>query len=345
MLGSSTATTAMGGLLGGSSAAGGLLGGLFGKAAGGGQRSGPASAAATKTSNAAQQGQNQIRPTVVMISGCQDDQTSADVSNVASFGLPSGSGPGGAGGACTNSMMKVLDAGHPGSWVDMLKKMRAVLMQKGYQQVPQLSCSKPLDMQAPFTVVEGHGRKKACLVGINYRGQKGELRGCINDVLMMQQYLKAQGFTEVRILTEDVALKPTYDNIITEGFLWLTAGAQPGDSLFFHYSGHGGQAADKSGEEADGMDETIIPLDYQQKGQIIDDIILQKLVMPLPEGCRLTVLMDCCHSGSVLDLPYTFTADGAHINQPHPQLAPNPKFNLNKLVRVGAKLMQGFLGM
>ncbi len=46
----------------------------------------------------------------------------------------------------------------------------------------------------------------------------------------------------------------------------------------------GGQVRDANKDEADGMDETIIPLDYQSSGQITDDEILQRLVMPLPEG-------------------------------------------------------------
>lgn len=44
------------------------------------------------------------------------------------------------------------------------------------------------------------------------------------------------------------------------------AGAQPGDSLFFSFSGHGGQQRDVDGDEVDGMDETILPVDYKTAG-------------------------------------------------------------------------------
>ena len=42
----------------------------------------------------------------------------------------------------------------------------------------------------------------------------------------------------------------------------LTADAQPGDSLFFHYSGHGTCLPAKTGQEDDtGYDECIVPFD------------------------------------------------------------------------------------
>jgi len=86
--------------------------------------------------------------------------------------------------------------------------------------------------------------------------------------------------------------QPTRRNII-EAMQWLVQGANPNDSLFFHYSGHGGQAADTNGDEEDGTDETIYPVDFKQAGMIIDDEMHAIMVRPLPAGCRLTAIFDC----------------------------------------------------
>merc|ERR1712137_1017789 len=57
------------------------------------------------------------------------------------------------------------------------------------------------------------------------------------------------------------------------------------------------------------MDETLVPLDYHEAG-IIDDEIHSLLVAPLPQGVRVTAVIDACHSGSVFDLPFTYNIDG-----------------------------------
>jgi hypothetical protein len=62
-------------------------------------------------------------------------------------------------------------------------------------------------------------------------------------------------------------------------------------------------------------------------GQIHDDTIYAELVGCMPEGSTLTCLLDCCHSGSVLDLPYMFKA-GDGLQQ---KMGKNPKANFNKL--------------
>lgn len=80
------------------------------------------------------------------------------------------------------------------------------------------------------------------LIGINYFGQKGQLRGCINDVKNMSTYLnKNFGYAreDMVILTDDQQnpmSQPTKANIL-RAMHWLVKDAQPNDSLFFHYSG------------------------------------------------------------------------------------------------------------
>lgn len=54
---------------------------------------------------------------VRLISGCKDEQTSADVSNVESFRLPDPAGK--AGGACTSAMLQVLYADHQDTSEDL----------------------------------------------------------------------------------------------------------------------------------------------------------------------------------------------------------------------------------
>lgn len=102
---------------------------------------------------------------------------------------------------------------------------------------------------------------------------------------------------------------PTRQNI-TNAMAWLVANAAPGDALFFHYSGHGGQERAVEMDEEDGYNETILPVDYGTAGQIADDEMHARLVRPLPMGCRLTALFDSCHSGTALDLPYVYATSG-----------------------------------
>merc|ERR1712020_719073 len=85
---------------------------------------------------------------------------------------------------------------------------------------------------------------------------------------------------------------------------------QPNDSMFFHYSGHGSQTYDSDGDEVDGNDETICPVDYNSAGQIVDDEMNAILVQQLPRGARLTAIFDSCHSATALDLPYVYNCYG-----------------------------------
>ncbi|KFY95423.1 hypothetical protein V500_02781 [Pseudogymnoascus sp. VKM F-4518 (FW-2643)] len=159
------------------------------------------------------------------------------------------------------------------------------------------------------------GRRKALLIGINYFGQRGQLRGCINDVKNMSSYL-FENFGYKRenmvILTDDLQnpmSQPTKLNIL-RAMHWLVKDARPNDSLFFHYSGHGGQTKDFDGDEPDGYDEVIYPVNFRQVGHIVDDEMHRIMVAPMQPGVRLTTIFDSCHSGTALDLPYIYSTQG-----------------------------------
>jgi len=249
----------------------------------------------------------------VMISGSEDKQTSADVFNVGTFDLPHTAGK--AGGACTSTLLKVINE-YPGpmSWLQLLHRMRDVLKAKGFDQIPQLSASRLLDANSRFEIVPADSapnKKRAILIGINYVGQNGELSGCHNDVKNIKRFLiEKQGFNEadMLILMDDgVHNNPTRKNIM-DAFERITQYSEAGDVVFVHYSGHGGRVEDVSGDEEDGFDETLIPVDFKSSGQILDDDVFATLVKPMKKDVHVTVLMDCCHSGTALDLPYEMNA-------------------------------------
>lgn len=147
------------------------------------------------------------------------------------------------------------------------------------------------------------------ICGISYKNSRHELKGCINDANCMK-YLLINKFkfpeSSILMLTEeqtDPYRIPTKHNM-RMAFYWLVQGCQPGDSLVFHYSGHGSQQRNYTGDEVDGYDETLCPLDFETQGMIVDDEINVSLVKPLPRGVKLHAIIDACHSGTVLDLPF-----------------------------------------
>jgi hypothetical protein len=179
----------------------------------------------------------------------------------------------------------------------------------GLKPVPHI----PRGMPSSYSGLPPNGRHKALLVGINYEGTRARLRGCVNDAKCMMNLLRRNGYPDdgshMLLLSDERSrgkeYQPTSENIL-KALKWFMKDVRRGDVLFFHFSGHGGQVPDKSGHESDGYNETIVPVDFQRAGQITDDVLWTDLVHDLPEGSRLTALMDMCHSGTGLDLPYDY---------------------------------------
>jgi metacaspase-1 len=144
--------------------------------------------------------------------------------------------------------------------------------------------------------------KRALLVGINkYQNPDDDLRGCVNDVEQWRGVLiDLFGFAgdRIAVLTDRQATKAAMQH----GLESLVTTARRGDVVLVHYSGHGTNVPDKSGDEADFRDEAICPTDVDWDDPLLDDW-LRALFDRIAPGVNLTIVMDCCNSGSATRAP------------------------------------------
>lgn len=108
------------------------------------------------------------------------------------------------------------------------------------------------------------------------------------------------------LLDDDEHQHPTFMNI-TEAFKSLSEQSQPGDAVFIQFAGHGGRILDSPIDpEVESYDEMIAPSDYAISGVIRDTLIFKTLLAPMRYGVTVTVIIDCCDTGMMLDLPYSW---------------------------------------
>lgn len=117
----------------------------------------------------------------------------------------------------------------------------------------------------------------------------------------MVDLLRAKGFDDdnIRLLVDDDDSVDSPDHVNVKNALkWLCSSREPEDIIFMHFSGHGTQVpADDDDVEEDNLDEAIC---LEELFLMADDDLKQFFSL-LPEGAHATVVMDCCHSGSMLD--------------------------------------------
>ena len=144
--------------------------------------------------------------------------------------------------------------------------------------------------------------KQALLIGCNYNNSAYQLNGCINDVNNIKSMIKNIGFNNINVLTDETNKTPNKINILTE-LTNLLSNSNNNDLLFFSYSGHGSQVVDRNGDETDGLDEVMVPSDFNV---ITDDELKTVIQTYLKPNVTLFALFDCCNSGTVLDLKYQY---------------------------------------
>ena len=140
---------------------------------------------------------------------------------------------------------------------------------------------------------------RALLVGIDGYTTVSSLMGApTNDVAAMRRFVAQDlGFPPggIRTLLDEAATRANILDAIRD---WLVLG----DRALLYFSGHGHQQPDQDGDEADGLDETLVPYDVTvenrvAQGMIVDDEISE--ILAAADGVAIDIVVDACHSGTL----------------------------------------------
>ncbi len=159
-------------------------------------------------------------------------------------------------------------------------------------------------------IVGNAQRKRAFMVGISHYDtaltgyQWNNING-VEDINLLSPILKKQGFYLTTLLDEQA----TYQNINNQ-LSTFTNQTKKGDIVYLHFSAHGQPVEDINGDEEDGWDESIIPIDayknykkgvYEGKKHLLDDQLntyIKKLRTKIGTTGFLYVVIDACHAGT-----------------------------------------------
>jgi hypothetical protein len=153
-------------------------------------------------------------------------------------------------------------------------------------------------------------RKRAFLVGISHydttlTGYQWININGVEDVNLLSPALNNQGFTITTLLDEQA----TFGNIISQ-IAQFANKTKKGDIVYLHFSAHGQPVEDLNGDEEDGWDESIVPIDafkiykkgvYEGQKHLTDDLLnkyTKKLREKIGPTGFLYVVIDACHAGT-----------------------------------------------
>lgn len=149
---------------------------------------------------------------------------------------------------------------------------------------------------------------RAFLFGLNYEYDAGaRLHGCINDVRNTAKYLEDVHDVRCTVLTDDVDRAKLTGLGILQAMneAALASYTEDLDLVWLHFSGHGTYVIDRNSDEADGRDECLVPSDFRSHGVLPDDYVNRVLANFNPKT-RVVLVSDCCHSGTIADLRFSW---------------------------------------
>lgn len=161
-----------------------------------------------------------------------------------------------------------------------------------------------------LSAVTNAQQKRAFMVGIsNYdtalTGYQWNNINGVEDIKLLSPALEKQGFTITSLLDEQA----TFANI-TQQLAQFIGNTKKGDIVYLHFSAHGQPVEDLNGDEEDGWDEAIVPIDayklyrkgtYEGEKHLTDDQLnqyVEKLRNKIGPDGFLYVVIDACHAGT-----------------------------------------------
>jgi len=158
---------------------------------------------------------------------------------------------------------------------------------------------------SPVRAESALGGRRAVVIGIDYGGIPAiatQRMGNANDADDAATALRACGYTEIRVLKDDVDRHcrwPSRTNIL-DALAWLVNEARHGDRLVVYYAGH--TICPLTGDPV-----AIVPIDFARPidgGSIGDEEFEAAVLQRVPLRASLTLVFDCCRWGGELRLPF-----------------------------------------
>ncbi|KAJ9469085.1 Metacaspase-1 [Diplonema papillatum] len=228
-------------------------------------------------------------------------------------------------GALATAFMTVLNQAPSIALEELLINMRAIVRQRlggdscnvAMSSTRRLHPSDPVSLgtqqpQPPafaggeFSAAGTDGRCRALLIAVGYSGKLPHVNAALYDVqaLLVQHHYEPAC---MRVLQEsNPQALPSKGNILAS-MRWLVHGAEPGDNLFFYFTGYGG----KPTETALPPDQQgIAPMDWATYGAVTGSEMFDAMVAHLPAGANLVGLLDCVYTCSPCSLPFVLTSEG-----------------------------------
>jgi|SRR5208337_1351301 len=141
---------------------------------------------------------------------------------------------------------------------------------------------------------------RALLVGIDAYPNLPLLRGCVNDVIDMANLL-VKNFNFLRSDIDLIINTRATTDAIKQRISRLTSGIRSGDRIFFHYSGHGAQYAERDPNgNVTSLHDVICPVDFDNsRDRMITDTDFKNFFANIPLGAEFNWVSDSCHSGDL----------------------------------------------